>query len=80
MASFVTLKTTIFAVVLSIVFLSLMLVLFIVWYAHATQRVIKGHEREIDRKNEELDTVSATIDQAVEERLTSLKNSLKRKD
>ena len=80
MASFVTLKTTIFAVVLSIVFLSLMLVLFIVWYAHATQRVIRGHEREIDRKNEELDTVSATIDQAVEERLTSLKNSLKRKD
>lgn len=75
MASFNTLKTAIFAVVLGIVGLSLTLVFFIVWYARTTQRAIRTHKKAVDRKNEELEAISATIDQAIEERFSAMSRS-----
>jgi ABC-type amino acid transport substrate-binding protein len=75
MASFRRLEQTIYGVVLGIVGLATMLVLFIVWYARTTHKSMSSLHREIDRNREALDTLSATIDQRVAERLNQAKGS-----
>ncbi|WP_201352606.1 transporter substrate-binding domain-containing protein [Hydrogenimonas urashimensis] len=71
MASYQRLKTTIFAIVLGIVLLSLALVLFFLFYARSTQKAIHRQRGEIEERIEAFDTLSATIDQTVQERLSA---------
>jgi polar amino acid transport system substrate-binding protein len=75
MASFRDLEQTIYGGVLGIVGLALMLLLFIVWYARTTQKAIATKEEEILRQQEAYETLSATIDQRVAERMNQAKGT-----